>query len=157
MGTAVHLRRPSPALVLAGREGYAAKGIVYIVIGTLAARAATGPGGQATDSRGALLEIGNGPFGTFALALMGLGLVGYMMWRLVAAATDAEGKGDKPTSVALRVAQAARAVAYGILGVQAFRMLDGGSGAVATPPSTGARDCSSFRTADCWWVRSAWE
>jgi len=128
MGTTVSLRKVSPALVLAGRAGYAAKGVVYIVIGALAARAATGPGGRATDSQGALLEIGEGPFGTVALVLIGVGLLGYMAWRLVAAATDAEGKGDKPTSLALRVAQAARGVAYGILGVQAFRMLDGRSG-----------------------------
>ena len=31
----------SPALVMLGRAGYAAKGVVYVVIGALAARAAT--------------------------------------------------------------------------------------------------------------------
>lgn len=127
MGSTLSLHRASPALVLAGRAGYAAKGIVYIVIGVLAAQAAVGSGGRATDSKGALLEIGDNQFGTFALALIGVGLFGYMIWRLVAAATDAEGKGDKPTSVAVRLAQGARGVAYGVLGVQAFRMLDGGS------------------------------
>lgn len=133
MGTTVGLRQASPALVLAGRAGYAAKGVVYIVIGALAARAATGPGGRATDSKGALLEIGDGPFGNAALALIGVGLMGYMLWRLVAAVTDAEGKGDKPTSLAVRAAQAARGVAYGLLGMQAFRMLDGGSGGGGNP------------------------
>ena len=127
MGTTVSLRKASPALVLVGRAGYAAKGAVYIVIGALAARAATGSGGKATDSQGALLEIGDGPFGTAALVLIGVGLLGYMVWRLVAAATDAEGKGDEPTSLAVRVAQAGRGVAYGVLGLQAFRMLDGGN------------------------------
>ncbi|MEO6525938.1 MAG: DUF1206 domain-containing protein [Gemmatimonadaceae bacterium] len=118
-----HLSAASPALVMLGRAGYAAKGVVYVVMGVLAARAAMGAGGKATDSRGALHAIGDGPFGTAAVALIGVGLLGYMMWRLVAAATDAEGKGNEPTSLVMRAAQAARGLAYGALGVQALRLL----------------------------------
>lgn len=117
------LRAASPALVMLGRAGYAAKGIVYVVMGALAARAATGAGGAATDSRGALHAIGDGPFGAVALALIGVGLLGYMLWRIVAAATDAEGKGDEPTSLAVRASQAGRGVAYGALGVQTLHLL----------------------------------
>jgi hypothetical protein len=108
-----------------GRAGYAAKGVVYLVIGALAARAALGAGGGATDSRGALSWIGDGPFGSAALVLIGIGLLGYMVWRLVAAVTDAEGKGDEPTSLAVRISQAVRGIAYGVLGVQALRSLGG--------------------------------
>jgi hypothetical protein len=108
-----------------GRAGYAAKGIVYLVIGALAARAALGKGGAATDSRGALNAIADGPFGSAALVLIGVGLLGYTAWRLVAAVTDAEGKGDEPTKIAVRLAQAGRGVAYGVLGVQALRLLGG--------------------------------
>jgi hypothetical protein len=117
------LRAASPALVMLGRAGYAAKGTVYLVIGALAARAALGAGGGATDSRGALSVIGDGPFGSAALVLIGVGLLGYTAWRLVAAVTDAEGKGDEPTSLAVRIAQAGRGLAYGVLGVQALRQL----------------------------------
>ena len=106
-----------------GRAGYAAKGIVFLVIGALAARAAFGRGGAATDSRGALSVIGDGPFGSVALVLIGVGLLGYTVWRLVAAVTDAEGKGDEPTSLAVRLAQAGRGVVYGALGIQALRLL----------------------------------
>ena len=119
------LRAASPALVMLGRAGYAAKGIVYVVIGALAARAAVGAGGATTDTRGAIDVIGNGPMGTTALVAIGVGLIGYMLWRLVAAVTDAEGKGDEPTKLAVRAAQAARGIAYGMLGVQALRMLGG--------------------------------
>lgn len=122
------LRAASPALVMLGRAGYAAKGIVYVVIGALAARAALGAGGATTDSRGALSVIGDGPMGTVALIAIGVGLLGYMAWRLVAAVTDAEGKGDEPTKLAVRAAQAARGIAYGVLGVQALRLIDGASG-----------------------------
>jgi hypothetical protein len=123
LGASTSLRNASPALVMFGRAGYAAKGAVYIVIGALAARVATGSGGRMTDSGGALQTIGNGPFGTVALALIAAGLLGYMAWRLVAAITDAEGKGDKPTSLAVRAAQAARGLVYGALGMQAISLL----------------------------------
>jgi len=106
-----------------GRAGYAAKGTVYLVIGALAARAALGQGGATTDSRGALGAIGDGPFGSVALVLIGVGLLGYTAWRLVAAVTDAEGKGDEPTSLVVRCAQAGRGIVYGALGVQALRFL----------------------------------
>jgi len=126
------LRSASPALVMLGRAGYAAKGIVYIVIGALAARAAFGAGGATTDSRGALSVIGDGPLGSTALVLIGVGLLGYMAWRLIAAITDAEGKGDEPTKLAVRVAQAGRGLAYGALGVQALRLLGGRGGREST-------------------------
>ena len=119
------LRAASPALVMLGRAGYAAKGIVYVVMGALAARAALGAGGKTTDTRGAINVIGDGPMGTIALLAIGIGLIGYMLWRLIAAVTDAEGKGDHPTKLAVRGSQAARGIAYGVLGVQALRALGG--------------------------------
>jgi hypothetical protein len=122
------MRAASPALVFLGRAGYAAKGVVFVVIGALAAGVAVGTGGKTTDSRGALSVIGDGPMGTIALVAVGVGLLGYMAWRLVAAATDAEGKGDEPTSLVVRAAQAGRGVAYGVLGVQALRQLGGETG-----------------------------
>lgn len=115
----------SPALALLGRAGYAAKGVVYIVIGMLAARVAMGSGGQTTDSGGALNVIGDGPMGKAALLLIGVGLLGYMAWRIIAAVKDAEGKGDEPTKLAVRASQAARGIAYGALGLQAFRLVAG--------------------------------
>ena len=127
----------SPALVMLGRAGYAAKGIVYVVIGALAARAAIGAaGGATTDSRGALSVIQDGPMGTIALVAIGIGLLGYMAWRLVAAVTDAEGKGDEPTKLAVRAAQAARGLAYGALGVTALRLIGGGGEAGAQGQAT---------------------
>lgn len=110
-------------IVLLARAGYAAKGIVYIVIGALAARVAAGSGGETTDQHGALAAIRGGPFGTIALAVIGVGLLGYMTWRLVAAATDAEGDGSDPTSIGKRLLYAVRGIAYGLLGVSAMRAM----------------------------------
>src|SRR5690606_39075584 len=58
-----------------------------------------------------------------ALVLIAVGLFGYMAWRLVAAVTDAENKGDKPTAVIVRAAQAGRGLLYGALGVHAVQLL----------------------------------
>jgi hypothetical protein len=119
-------RAAAPWLVLLARVGYAAKGVVFIVIGALAARLAIGRGGATTDQRGALRVIGQGPAGTMALVVIGVGLLGYMAWRFVSAATDAEGKGNEPTSLALRAASAARGLAYGLLGIQTLRAVAAG-------------------------------
>ena len=58
-----------------GRVGFAAKGIVYTLIGVLALQAALGAGGQTTGSTGALKEVGQAPFGKFLLIAIGLGIV----------------------------------------------------------------------------------
>ena len=148
------LRQAAPGIVLLARVGYAAKGIVYVVIGVLAARAAAGLGGATTDSRGALRVIAGGPFGQVSLAIIGVGLLGYMAWRLVAAVTDAERKGDEATGVAKRLAQAARGVAYGALGVQALRALGTRQRAVGTRRGTGPGGCSTCHSVGRW--SSSW-
>jgi hypothetical protein len=115
------LRSARPAIRILARAGYAAKGIVYIVIGWLAARAAAGNGGKVTDTSGAVRVIGDGPAGTSVLLVIGIGLLGYMLWRLVSAFTDAERRGDNPSSLAVRTGQVFRGIAYGALGVRALK------------------------------------
>lgn len=108
-------------LVRLGRLGYAVKGLVYMVVGFLATKAAMGMGGETTDSRGALQSIGTEPFGKLMLAVVAIGLLGYAAWRLVSALNDAERRGDKPTSIALRLGEAFRGLLYGSLGVWTLR------------------------------------
>ncbi|HLX41246.1 MAG TPA: DUF1206 domain-containing protein, partial [Ktedonobacteraceae bacterium] len=55
----------SPIMVLLARLGYAVKGILYIVIGILAALLGFGHGGSATDQRGALGAVSDLPYGKF--------------------------------------------------------------------------------------------
>jgi hypothetical protein len=117
------VRNGSSLLVRLGRLGYVAKGIVYIVIGILATEAALGVGGRSTDSRGALQAIGDKPFGKIALVIVMIGLFGYAAWRLTSAITDAERRGDAPSSIAMRIADAGRGLAYGWLGVWTLRYL----------------------------------
>lgn len=121
-------RDAAPWLVRLARVGYVAKGIVYLVIGGMALRAAIGAGGGTTDSRGALRIIGDGAAGRAALVVVGLGLIGYALWALIAAATDADRRGRDAKGIVLRLGQAGRGLAYGALGVSAFALVNGGGG-----------------------------
>jgi hypothetical protein len=113
----------SSALVRLGRLGYAAKGVVYVVMGFLATEAALGIGGGSTDSRGALRTIGEAPFGKIALVIVMIGLFGYAAWRLTNAFTDAERRGDDPSGIALRIGGAVRGLAYGALALWTLQYL----------------------------------
>src|SRR6476646_6686838 len=85
-------RQASPWVVRLGRFGFAAKGLVYAIVGGLAAQAAIGAGGETTDTRGALIWIVQAPFGRFLLGTVGIGLAGYALWRFVQAIADTENK-----------------------------------------------------------------
>ena len=116
-------RQGAKWLVRLGRLGYGAKGVVYLIIGTLAVKAALGSGGRTTDSTGAVREIGAAPFGRISLLIVAIGLLGYAGWRFVSAATDAERRGDDPSSIVLRIGEVIRGAAYGSLGVWTLRFL----------------------------------
>lgn len=123
---AAQARPHSAWIIRLARAGYAAKGIVYLVIGGLALRAAVGAGGRATDSGGALQAIRDSTGGRALLALMGAGLAGYALWAVLSAFLDAEDRGSDAKGIALRAGQAARGLIYGALGLQALSLARGG-------------------------------
>ncbi|WP_037908841.1 DUF1206 domain-containing protein [Actinacidiphila yeochonensis] len=92
----------------AGRAGFTARGVIYLLVGFLAARIAFGDGDRAADRQGALRQIGQQPFGTFLLWLLAVGLAGMALWRGAQAAAGGEGAGK-------RAAGAARAVFYAVV------------------------------------------
>jgi hypothetical protein len=113
------------------RFGYAAKGVVYLVAGALSARAAFGFGGATTDRRGALVTILSEPFGRLMLVLIGTGLIGYVLLRLVQAFMDPEGKGSDAKGIAMRIGYLISAFIYAGLAWTALRLVSGSSGASA--------------------------
>lgn len=105
------------------RFGYAAKGVVYIVVGALAMMEAAGFGGETTDTRGALQTIETKPFGKITLGVVAAGLVGYALWRLIQALADTEDKGTKLKGIAVRIGYACSGLVYAGMSLTAARTL----------------------------------
>jgi hypothetical protein len=86
----------------AARCGYAARGIVYLLVGGLSLLAAIGAGGMSGGSTDALRELMNQPFGGVLLAVVAAGLLAFALWRLVEALSDADGHGTGAKGLAVR-------------------------------------------------------
>jgi hypothetical protein len=112
-------------LELLARLGYAARGAVSLLVGLLALLAASGRGGGATGSKGALQELLLHPLGDVLLAAMALGLFGFALWRALQSLLDADGLGGEPKAVVVRAGQAVSAIAHAGLGVFALSLLVG--------------------------------
>jgi hypothetical protein len=127
-----HARRAahqaSPAVQRLARLGYAAKGIVYLIIGGIAAQAAFSPAEQVEGMEGAMATILEQPFGKVLLGIVALGLAGFVLWRVVQAATDPEHKDGGMKRAAVRAGYAISAVLYGALTLESVRMLRGSGG-----------------------------
>lgn len=113
----------APWIISLARLGYAAKGAVYLIIGSLALQVVFGTGGRTTDSRGALHEIATQSFGQILLGVVAVGLFAYALWRLVAAAKNPENKG-----VVARIGYVVSSLAHAGLGVVAVQIIVGSGG-----------------------------
>ena len=105
------------------RFGYASKGIVYGIVGILAVQAAFNWGGKVTGSQGAFKTIASQPLGSVLLFLVGVGLVGYVVWRFVQAIYDPERSEDGAGAIGRRLSYAASGLIYGSLAFSAFRLV----------------------------------
>lgn len=84
------------------KAGYAARGIVYFIVGGFAVVAALGQGGGTKDTKGALLKLFETGFGTLLLAAIGIGLFCYSLWRLFQGITDADDHGTDLKGLVVR-------------------------------------------------------
>ena len=107
------------------RLGYAAKALLYGTIAVLAGRVALGLGGEATDTSGAMRTIAAAPFGRTLLSLCALGLVGYAVWRVIAAVADSERRGTELKGLTLRASFLVRAIFHLVLAWSAVRIVLG--------------------------------
>lgn len=103
------------AIKLFARMGYASRGIVYVLVGGLAALAAFGQGGQTEGSRGALERVLFAPFGKILLGIIAVGLVGYAMWRTIQAVKDADNHGTDAKGIAIRTGLMVSAITHSLL------------------------------------------
>lgn len=122
----------------AARLGYAAKGLVYAVVGGIAIQQALGQGGDVGGAREALEQIASGPFGTTLLALVTAGLVGYVIWRLVQAFLDPEAEvtDSDGSRWAVRAFYLVSAATYGLLAWFGFSILTGNGGGSGSSSSS---------------------
>ena len=118
-------RAASPWIVRLARFGYAAKGVVYVLVGSLTAFGAFRGGGSTTDSRDALTQIVHQPFGRVLLGIVAAGLASYALWRLTQALKDTEEKGASLKGIAIRFGYACIGAVYAGLGYSAVQLILG--------------------------------
>jgi len=122
--TAVKARRASdsPAARLLARAGLTARGIIYILIGWVAALVALGRSSHEADQEGALQLLASKPYGAVSLWLLGIGFAAYALWRLSEAAFgvtgDANGAGPRLKSLG-------RAAVYSFFAYLTFSVIAG--------------------------------
>ena len=109
------------------RAGYGARALVYLVVGGLALWAVFW-GGAAQGTQNALADLKQVSFGNLLLWIIGLGLIAYMVWRMIDAAMDLEDYGSGAKGIFARLAQAVTGVIHGALGVSIIRLGMGQSG-----------------------------
>jgi hypothetical protein len=107
------------------RLGYVAKGVIYLLIGTLAFRLAAGlDGGRLLDPTGALRILFRQPFGFVLLLIVAAGILTYSAWQFVEGIWDTRRKGggwgwwDRSLTMI-------KGGAYAGVGIQAVRMVLG--------------------------------
>lgn len=119
---------------LLARSGYAARGVVYLLIGGIALFSSLG-GGADASSDGALDAISRQPFGQILLVLVGLGFVGHVLWRLAQSLFNADRHRSDPKGYAIRAGLFVSALANSSIAFYALRLA--WEGRFASGPESG--------------------
>lgn len=110
---AARAARKSPAMEAMARAGLAARGLTYLIIGSIAAQIALAGSGQSADQNGAFQDVASRPFGRLLLIAMAVGFAAYALWRWSVAAVG--GSGSAMESGAKEWAQRVGALASGCI------------------------------------------
>lgn len=106
------------------RLGFAARGVVYLLLGYLFL-AATGQSRADRGARGVFDFLQEVPGGTPILYLCALGLIGYALYRLSSLLFDAENYGRDKKGIAQRLGHGASGLAHLVLAYTAFQFARG--------------------------------
>ncbi|MDQ3160317.1 MAG: DUF1206 domain-containing protein [Pseudomonadota bacterium] len=111
------------------RVGYAAKGLVYLLVGWIAIKAAMASGSP-EGSTGALATLADEQGGRLMLTLIALGLLAHVIWRAVQALLDPEHEGSDADAkrVGVRLFYALSGLIYGSLAWTAWQLSRRGEG-----------------------------
>jgi hypothetical protein len=111
------------------RAGFAARGVVYCLVGGLALMAAIGSGGDVGGGKSALRSLIGQPFGSLLLGGVGLGLVFFAAWRVIEGVADADGHGTSAKGLGTRALHVLSGLVNAGLALTAFNLaLGSGSG-----------------------------
>lgn len=126
------------SIELLTRMGFAARGVMYILIGYLALRL-----GRTEDGAGALEWLDSGG-GRIVLIVMAVGFLAYAIWRLSEAAIDSEGHGGDAKGIAVRLGGAVSGILHLSFAWLALTMGMGGSGQQGDAAERGASTALTF-------------
>lgn len=95
---------------LLAKSGYAARGIVFLLVAALALF--SGIAGGRPETKSALSTLLSQPFGRVWVGAIGIGLLGFVCWRLAQALADTDGHGTDSKGIAIRLALIGSAITY---------------------------------------------
>ncbi|MEU0007231.1 DUF1206 domain-containing protein [Streptomyces sp. NPDC006314] len=118
----------STAMAAAARAGFAARGLIYVLVSVIALQIAFGGdgGGQQADRGGALGELAGKPFGSVMLWIVGIALAGMGLWRLSEAVFG--GAGPDGSKLTKRASAAGRFVFYAFVSYSVLSYAAGNRG-----------------------------
>jgi hypothetical protein len=115
----------SPAARVLARAGLTARGLVWILIGCVAALVAFGRARQEANQQGALQLLARQPLGSVLLWVLGVGFVSYALWCLSQAAFGVAGEGN---GAGPRLKSVGRAIVYSFFAYLTFGVISGAHG-----------------------------
>ncbi len=111
------------------RLGYAARGVLYGLIGYLAIQLITTGHGKITGQTGALATVASSPFGKLLLGIIVLGLAGYAVYSFIRAIFDPFNKGEDTEGIVTRIGYFVTGLIYTSFVIPGFQMLQGSANA----------------------------
>jgi hypothetical protein len=88
---------------LVARVGFAARGILYGLIGYLAIQLIISGAGDLEDPQGAIAEVAVQPFGEVLIIVIAIGMIGMAIWGVLRAITDPYNLGSGKMAIARRI------------------------------------------------------